>query len=645
MKLVLQQSQKYAIPVIAIIVLAVLAGLAGEHAIDKWFGAVVEPMGSVLFWAPSYPVFHGFGAEDWFAWKAIPYLGEMPLIVMVLFGGAVFFTLRFKFINLRAFKHAIDVTRGKYDNPDDPGEVTHFQALSSALSATVGLGNIAGVAIAVSIGGPGAVFWMMVVALFGMASKFTEVSLGQMYRRVDANGDVRGGPMIYLRDGLAEMGGKFKVLGVALSLIFAVLCIGASFGGGNMFQANQSFQAMTEIVPWLGGAKAQGEVVLQADQPKEWALPSQVVRFNVPAPSEAEEAIERHFTPVGQRFQVSADDWEQQGDTYVTRVPIAATHSDERYNVKAGMISVMEIGIIEGRSINDWTAAPGVSVNNPEPVGGGENQRGLIYGVILAALVGMVIIGGIKSIAKVAEKIVPTMCGIYVLAALAVVFMNYEKVPEAVGIILSEAFNTESMWAGGLIGVFVQGVRRAAFSSEAGIGSAAIAHSAAKTTEPIREGTVALLEPFIDTIVVCFMTGIVIVITGVYLQEDTIGLAGISLTSKAFGSEIGFFPYILSAAVVLFAFSTMISWSYYGERCWTTLFGAGQSMPYRIIFLLFIVLGSISSLGNVLDFSDLMLLSMAFPNILGAVILSGKVAERTNRYWKSYKAGEFETFK
>jgi Na+/alanine symporter len=627
MKQVLKKTQKYAIPVIVVIIIGVLAAFAGQQTIDKWFGHVVAPMYSVLFWSPPLPV-----------------LEKMPLIVMVLFGGAVFFTVRFKFINLRAFKHAIDVTRGKYDNPDDPGEVTHFQALSSALSATVGLGNIAGVAIAVSLGGPGAVFWMMVVALFGMASKFTEVSLGQMYRKIDKNGDVRGGPMIYLRDGLAEMGSGFKMLGVALSVIFAILCIGASFGGGNMFQANQSFQAMTEIVPWLGGAKAEGEVVLQSEEPQEWDLPPQVVRFSVPAPTQGEDTLERHFSPVGERFQVTQDDWEQRGDVYVTRLPIVATKSNERYNVRSDTITAMEIGVIEGRDIKDWTIADDVAVSNPDPVGGGENERGLVYGLILAALVGMVIIGGIKSIAKVAEKIVPTMCGIYVLAALAVVFMNYEQVPEAVGIIFSEAFNTESVWAGGLVGVFVQGVRRAAFSSEAGIGSAAIAHSAAKTNEPIREGVVALLEPFIDTIVVCFMTGIVIVITGVYAQQDTIGLAGISLTSKAFGSEIGFFPYVLSGAVVLFAFSTMISWSYYGERCWTTLFGAGQSMPYRIIFLLFIVLGSISSLGNVLDFSDLMLLSMAFPNILGAVILSGKVADRTNKYWKSFKAGEFETY-
>ncbi|QDG54977.1 alanine:cation symporter family protein [Persicimonas caeni] len=412
-----------------------------------------------------------------------------------------------------------------------------------------------------------------------------------------------------------------------------------------MFQANQSFQAMTEIVPWLGGAKAQGEVVLRADQPREWDLPPQVVRFNVPSASESEDATERHYGPAGARFTVTMDDWKREDGAFVARVPIVAERAHTRYNVRANSVAQMQIGVIEGREIKDWAQPEGVAVVNPEPIGGGENERGLVYGLILAVLVGLVIIGGIKSIAKVAEKIVPTMCGIYVLAALAVVFMNIEQVPEAVGIILSEAFNTDSMWAGGLVGVFVQGVRRAAFSSEAGIGSAAIAHSAAKTNEPIREGVVGLLEPFIDTIIVCFMTGIVIVITGVYAQQDTIGLAGISLTSKAFGSEIGFFPYVLSGAVVLFAFSTMISWSYYGERCWTTLFGASQSMPYRIIFLLFIVLGSISSLGNVLDFSDLMLLSMAFPNILGAVILSGKVGDRLEKYWASYKKGEFETYK
>ncbi|MFP4598810.1 MAG: alanine/glycine:cation symporter family protein [Persicimonas sp.] len=627
MKQMLKTTQKFAIPVIIVIIIAALAALADQHTIDQWFGAVVSVMATVLFWKPPVPI-----------------LEQMPLVVVVLFGGAIFFTLRFKFINLRAFKHSIDVTRGKYDNPDDPGEVSHFEALSSALSATVGLGNIAGVAIAVSIGGPGAIFWMMMTALFGMASKFAECTLGQMYRRVDKQGNVSGGPMVYLRDGLAEMGPSFKPLGVALSVIFAILCIGASFGGGNMFQANQSFQAVSEIVPWLGGDHAEGEVVLQADEPKEFELSTQAVRFRVPTQTESEEGFETLYIPTGRAFTIDEEDWTRQDDAYTTTVSVASMRPDERYNVKAGTVDVMEIGVIDGRNISDWAAASDMTVTNPEPITGGSNPKGLIYGLILAGLVGLVIIGGIQSIAKVASKIVPAMCAVYVLAALTVVFMNYEQVPGAIGLILSEAFAPSAIWAGGLIGVFVQGVQRAAFSSEAGIGSAAIAHSAARTDEPVREGIVALLEPFIDTIIVCFMTGIVIVITGVYTDDTTVGMEGISLTSRAFGSELSWFPIILSAAVVLFAYSTMISWSYYGERCWTRLFGASQSMPYRMIFLLFIVLGSISSLGNVLDFSDLMLLSMAFPNVLGAVLLSGKVAERLDRYWKSYLDGEFEEY-
>ncbi len=622
----MKQAQKYAIPVIFVIIIGVLAAVAGQHTIDQWFGYIVDPLGKVLFWSPPVPV-----------------LDKMPLVVMVLFGGALFFTLRFKFINFRGFFHAIHVLRGQYDNPDDPGEVSHFQALSSALSATVGLGNIAGVAIAVSLGGPGAVFWMMVTSLFGMTSKFTEVTLGQMYRRIDKNGNVTGGAMVYLRDGLADLSPSLKPLGTAMAVIFGILCIGASFGGGNMFQANQSFHAITNIVPWLDGHAAQGSVELEADSPQTWDLPRTAVRFQVPARTDEEKGHEQTYVVKSDVFKITPADWTKDGANYVAHIPVIANTKDVRHNVTAGAVTVMQTGVIEGRSIKDWKAPKGVTVTNPKPFEGGKNDKGLVYGLILAALVGLVIIGGIKSIAKVAEKIVPAMCAIYIVAALAVVFMNIDKLPGAVHIILSDAFSLKAGW-GVLVGVFVQGVRRAAFSSEAGIGSAPIAHSAAKTDQPVREGIVGMLGPFIDTIIVCFMTGIVIVITGVYADQTTIGMEGISLTSRAFGSEIAFFPIILSVAVVLFAYSTMISWSYYGERCWTNFFGADQSMPYRVIFLLFIVLGSVSSLGNVLDFSDLMLLSMAFPNILGAVILSGKVAERLDDYWTTYKAGKFETY-
>ena len=437
---------------------------------------------------------------------------QFPIVVAWLVLGAIFFTLRMQFINLRGFKHAVVVTSGAYDHDDHDGEITHFQALSSALSATVGLGNIAGVAIAITVGGPGAIFWMIVAGFLGMSSKFTEVTLGQMYRVIRPDGTVSGGPMHYLYTGLDEMGAG--ALGRVLSILFAVMCIGGSLGGGNMFQANQSYAAIADIVP----------------------------------------------------------------------------------------------------------------INS------------VVYGVILAGLVGMVIIGGIKRIGALASMIVPLMCGIYVLAALAVLIVNAAQVPAAFGAIVSEAFNPTA-GLGGMFGVLATGFQRASFSNEAGVGSASIAHSAASTDEPVREGIVALLEPFIDTIVVCTMTGLVVVVTGVYEIE---GLNGVLLTSRAFETVLPWFPVVLSVAVVLFAFSTMISWSYYGERCACYLFGEGAVLPYRVVFVIAVFLGANLKLGSVLDFSDLMVLGMAFPNILGAVMLSGKVKASLDEYLGKLAAGAFE---
>ena len=443
---------------------------------------------------------------------------NFPIVVLWLVFGACFFTLRMNFINLRGFRHAIKVTGGAYDNPEEEGEITHFEALAAALSATVGLGNIAGVAIAVGVGGPGAVFWMVLAGFLGMSSKFVECTLGQMYRVKDDKGQMSGGPMQYLRSGLAELG--MGPLGKVLAFFFALMCIGGSFGGGNMFQANQSAQLVGDLVPLLG-----------------------------------------------------------------------------KY--------------------------PG------------------IYGLLLAAAVGLVIVGGIKRIGMAASAIVPAMCGIYVVAGLVVLAVNASAVPEAFGVIISSAFTTSSV-AGGAIGVLIQGFRRAAFSNEAGVGSAAIAHSAASTDEPVREGIVALLEPFIDTIIICTMTGLVIVTSGVYTDET---LSGIAVTAAAFATVIPWFPIVLSIAAVLFAFSTMISWSYYGERCWTALFGTGSSLIYKLIFLVCVFLGSVFSLGSVLDFSDLMILGMAFPNILGCVLLSGKVRGALDTYLAKLSAGEFKTTK
>jgi Na+/alanine symporter len=767
MKGLLKQTQRYGVVIALVIAVAVIVAVGGQQSIDEAFGVLVDFMAGILLWSPP-----------------LPYIEKLPLIVIVLFGGAVFFTFRFGFINVRAFKHAIDVTIGKYDNPDDPGEVSHFQALSSALSATVGLGNIAGVAIAVSVGGPGAVFWMMATAVFGMASKFTECTLGQMYRRVDAKGDVRGGPMVYLRDGIEEVLPSWKWLGVGLSVLFAILCIGASFGGGNMFQANQAFKASQNLMPFLAGESSKGEVRLTSDQPIDIEIPAQQVRFKtreevsyyspktdkaldkddwnkveekyvttVPVTAQSDEGIWslgeegvatlekltdredglKTWAPLGSvsveglekdedadhgrmtlsvsaetlaaeeearaeaeeqletaetdeekaearaamnkdslkidfadeklrlrvahsggnapyypatTVEVSKDDWEQTDDEYATYVAVRSAGESAELDLDPGLLRTMEVAAIEGRQIQGWHPVANVEALNQESITGGKDNTtaGLIFGLVMAFLVGIVIIGGIKSIAKVAEKIVPAMCVMYVVTGIAVVILNLDMLGEAVMVIFNSAFSLEAGF-GALMGVIATGVTRAAFSSEAGIGSAAIAHSAAKTGEPVREGVVALLEPFIDTIVVCFITGIVIVISGAYNDPTAIGMEGVQLTARAFGEEFGWFPYVLSGAVFLFAYSTMISWSYYGERCWTELFGAEQSMVYRIIFLMFIVLGCVSSLNNVLTFSDFMILSMAFPNIIGLVILSNKVAGKLKDYWTSYKNDEFEVYK
>ncbi|MDA0807796.1 MAG: alanine/glycine:cation symporter family protein [Planctomycetota bacterium] len=489
-----------------------------QGKVNDVFGEVNEFLAYYMF----YNVLDFFGNEKVDGKDTI---GNLQLAVIWLVLGSIFFTIRMGFINVRAFKHSILVTAGRYDNPDDAGEVSHFQALTSALSATIGLGNIAGVAIAVSLGGPGATFWMIVAGFIGMTSKFVECTLGQKYREVRPDGRVMGGAMFYLSRGLKKKG--LGPVGAVLGFVFAVLCIGGSFGGGCSFQVNQSLNAVAESIEFL------------------------------------------------------KDDG------------------------------------------NRW-----------------------IYGAVMTAAVGVVIIGGIRSIARVAEKIVPTMCGVYVLSALAILLMNAALIPEAISSILTGAFSDEALY-GGFIGVLVTGFKRAAFSNEAGVGSAAIAHAAAKTEHPVREGIVALLGPFIDTVVICTMTALVIVITGAYNNPDPLFEAarnsnqGATLTSLAMDSQIAGFRYVLAIAVTLFAYSTMISWSYYGERCWAYIFGDRSSMVYRIIFLCFVFLGSIVSATNVLEFGDLMILGMAFPNVIGVVFLSGEVAADLKVYWQKYKAGEF----
>ncbi|MAQ41150.1 amino acid carrier protein [Mesonia oceanica] len=440
---------------------------------------------------------------------------SIPFIVIWLVLGAIFFTIRMKFINIRGFKHSLDLAKGKYDDPNAPGNITHFQALATAVSATVGLGNIAGVAVAVSLGGAGATFWMIIAGLLGMSSKFVECTLGVKYRNITEDGRIFGGPMNYLRYGLEKR--NLKGLGKFLAGFFAILGIGASFGGGNMFQANQSFEILSGQFPALDG-------------------------------------------------------------------------------------------------------------------------NGFWFGIVVAVLVGVVIIGGINSIAKVTGKIVPFMAVVYVLGALTVIVVNINNIGPAFNAIIDGAFSPSAL-KGGVLGVLIVGFQRAAFSNEAGVGSAAIAHSAAKTNHPPSEGFVALLEPFIDTVVVCTLTALVLVFTGMHEVE---GIGGVELTSDAFASVISWFPYVLAAAVFLFAFSTMISWSYYGMRAWTYLFGRSKKseMIYKFLFLIFVVVGASISLGAVLVFSDMMILAMSFPNIIGLYIMSGEVREDLKEYFKKVKSGD-----
>jgi AGCS family alanine or glycine:cation symporter len=448
---------------------------------------------------------------------------DIPFVLVWLIVAATIFTFYFNFINLRAFKHGFELVRGDYHDPQAAGEVTHFQALATALSGTVGLGNIAGVAIAVSLGGPGATFWMILAGFLGMSSKFTECTLGVKYRNELPDGTVSGGPMYYLTKGLAERGSGLAKLGKVLAVMFAIFCVGGSFGGGNMFQANQSF--------------------------------SQLV------------------------------------------------------NVTGGDAS--------------WMA-----------------DKGWLFGVVVAALVGLVIIGGIKGIARVTSKIVPFMAVTYVIAGVIIILMHFSEIPAAFGAIFAGAFTAEGI-SGGVIGVLFQGFKRAAFSNEAGVGSAAIAHSAVQTNRPVTEGFVALYEPFVDTIVVCTITALVIIITGTWDPSVDPG-AGVQLTSSAFESSISWFPWVLTLAVILFAFSTMISWSYYGLKAWTFLFGDNRvtDSVYKILFLFFVVVGSSMQLGSVIDFSDAMIFAMAFPNLLGCYFLLPVVKKELNEYWADYKAGK-----
>lgn len=471
---------------------------------------------------------------------------QIPWVLIVLVGGALYLTVYFKFINVTGFVTAFRVVKGQYEDiekhgastlygdvtpnegeniietiRDDgaDGEVSHFQALTAALSATVGLGNIAGVAVALSIGGPGATFWMILAGFLGMASKFAECTLGVKYRDVGEDGTVYGGPMYYLSKGLKEKG--FGKIGKVLAVVFAVFVIGGSFGGGNMFQANQAAAQFVQLFELTGG------------------------------------------------------------------------------------------------------------------------NAGFYFGLVMAALVAVVIIGGIKRIASVTEKVVPFMAGIYVLASLIILGANWHLIDNAFALIYEGAFSGLGI-AGGLVGVMIQGIRRGAFSNEAGVGSAAIAHSAVRTKYPASEGIVALLEPFVDTVIICTMTALVIIITNLEGGFMTYGVPiteGVELTAIAFDTVIPHFSIILTIAVILFAFSTMISWSYYGMQGWIYLFGKGKvtDLVYKGLFLVFVVIGASISLGAVIDFSDAMIFAMVVPNIIGVLFLTPVIKKELTKYLKAIK--------
>lgn len=526
--------KKYLLSLFALVLPLLTIAQEAEQSIDQ---VIDEKFGDATGWFVE-AIFYQIPFTD----TVSVYWVLFPLMI-----GAIYFTFYFNFINFRGFFTSINIVRGKYDDIDHhesmvgagdstpggdaietiaieghDGEVSHFQALTAALSATVGLGNIAGVAIAVSIGGAGATFWMIIAGFLGMASKFVECTLGVKYRDIAEDGTVYGGPMYYLTKGLKSKG--LGGLGKVLAVLFAIFVIGGSFGGGNMFQVNQAFQLVE--------------------------------------------------------------------------------------NITGGDQSFM-------------------------------HGYGWAFGLVMAFLVGIVIIGGIKKIAKVTDKIVPFMVAIYVAASLFVIFAKYDMIGSAFASIWNGAFSPEGI-AGGAVGVLIQGFRRAAFSNEAGIGSASIAHSAVKTKYAASEGMVALLEPFIDTVVVCTMTALVLIITGFVdpLNPPANDAQAILLTSSAFESSISWFPYVLTVAVVLFAFSSMISWSYYGFQGWSYLFGRSKKAEYtyKVIFCVFVVIGAAASLGSVIGFSDAMVFAMMVPNMVGLILLAPKVKEELNRYLAAIKA-------
>lgn len=486
---------------------AIAASPSMAQGIDETINSITAPIASIV------------GQIVFFK---IPVFGaQLPLVVLWLVIGAVFFTFYMGFISLRGFKHAIELVRGDYSNPNDAGEVSHFQALATAVSGTVGIGNIGGVAVAVTVGGAGATFWMIIAGFLGMSTKFVECTLGVKYRQENPDGSVSGGPMYFMRDGLAAQGRAG--LGKFMGTFYAVGIFVGALGIGNMFQSNQAY-----------------------------------VQLNTVA-------------------------------------------------------------------------------------GGALDGMGWLVGLILAGVVFAVIIGGIKSIAAVTEKVVPLMAVLYCVFAIIVIIMNGAYIPAAIGNIFTGAFTAEGV-AGGALGALIIGFQRAVFSNEAGIGSASIAHSAVRTNEPVTEGYVSLLEPFIDTIVICTITALVIGTTQVADPSFAGDATGVAMTSAAFERQISWFPYVLAIAALLFAFSTMISWSYYGLKGWTYLFGESTQTLYKIIFCAFVALGCMVQLGPILDISDALVFLICVPNILALYFLAPVVKDEMNSYMARIKSGEIKKY-
>lgn len=468
-----------------------------DQSINQFFEPMAAATGQFVFWGPEIAGM------------------TFPLLVLWLAVGALFFSFYLGFPNIRYFKHAMDCLGSKYDEPDAKGQTSNFESLSACLSATIGLGNIAGVAVAISVGGPGAAFWMMLMGVLGMGSKFSEVMLGHKYRQFPdllRPDEVSGGPMYYLKESFGRY--RLPLIGRALAGLFAIACIGAAIAGGNMFQANQLFQ---QAVHASGGTES----------------------------------------------------------------------------------------VLSG--------------------------KGWIFGLVLAGLAGIVTLGGVSSIAKVAGRLTPIMAILYTACGLIVLAVNFQHIPSGIATILSSSFTAEA-GLGGLIGAIIAGVKRAAFSNEAGLGTAAIIQASAKTQFPVRQGLVGGLGPFFDTVIVCMVTALVIVVSGVY--QNGSGVEGVDLTSRAFETVLPWFDYALTICVALFAFSTIVVYSYYGEKCLGYLMGDRRmvALVFRLSYLAFTVIGSAVTLGAIIDLTDAIFLSMAVPNLIGVYLLAPEIKADLREY-------------